>query len=217
MAGTFGRRYPPRSFAAQPRGRLAYNFTPPRTTDLISNSLCAVQSTDSASNRVAIFDPRRVPLCASAPLREKADGDAPNRFCSYGVWVQTGRHPFAEAFTQTLIPALPLAVREPDAVRTALRQEFARLAAEDAKALPAVAEAAIAAVAAEPPFTLTAQRRMRHWVDGLVIGSELFVRETMRRVRSDAEVGRHRLAKAAPEQPDTSPICCWRRLRVMRN
>ncbi len=58
---------------------------------------------------------------------------------------------------------------------------------------------------------------MRHWVDGLVIGSELFVRETMRRVRSDAEVGRHRLARAAPEQPDAALVCCWRRLRVMRS
>ncbi len=152
------------------------------------------------------------------PVRAGMVADpADYRFCSYGVWVQTGQHPFAEAFTQTLIPALPLAVREPDAVRTALRQEFARLAAEDAKALPAVAEAVVAAAAAEPPFALTAQRRMRHWVDGLVIGSELFVRETMRRVRSDAEVGRHRLARAAPEQPDAALVCCWRRLRVMRS
>jgi hypothetical protein len=46
---------------------------------------------------------------------------------------------------------------------------------------------------------------VRHWVDGLVIGSELFVRETMRRVRSEAEVARHRLAKATPDLPDAAP------------
>ncbi len=76
----------------------------------------------------------------------------------------------------------------------ALRQEYTRLAAEDAGALPTAAEAAVAAAEAEPPFSLTAQRRVRHWVDGLIIGSEIFVRETMRRVRSETDVARDRLA-----------------------
>jgi hypothetical protein len=66
-------------------------------------------------------------------------------------------------------------------------------------------------------FTLSARRHVRHWVDGLVIGSELLVRDTMRRVRSESEVRRHRLARTAPLLPDALPICCWRRLRVMLN
>jgi hypothetical protein len=71
--------------------------------------------------------------------------------------------------------------------------------------------------AQQPPFTLSARRHVRHWVDGLVIGSELFVRDTMRRVRSESDVRRHRLARTAPLLPDALPICCWRRLRVMLN
>jgi hypothetical protein len=54
-------------------------------------------------------------------------------------------------------------------------------------------------------------------VDGLVIGSEIFVRETMRRVRTEAEVARHRLATADAAEFDAAPVCCWRRLRVQRN
>jgi hypothetical protein len=67
------------------------------------------------------------------------------------------------------------------------------------------------------PFTLSARRHVRHWVDGLVSGSELFVRDTMRRVRSESDVRSHRLARTAPLLPEALPICCWRRLRVMLN
>ena len=39
-------------------------------------------------------------------------GDAADyRFCSYGRWRQSGRHPFAEALAAHLIPALPAPFR----------------------------------------------------------------------------------------------------------
>ncbi|MDD5705613.1 MAG: hypothetical protein PHR35_06785, partial [Kiritimatiellae bacterium] len=55
------------------------------------------------------------------------------RFSSYGAWVQTGRHPFAESFQTYLLPALPDPLRnlEPTAIRCALRKAFAALAAAD--------------------------------------------------------------------------------------
>ena len=141
------------------------------------------------------------------------------RFSSYGRWAQTGRHPFAEAFRLCLKPSLPVPYQDAadGAIFRGLREEFARLAAEEARAAPAEVEAAIAEAGKEPPFTLTARRRVRHWVDGLVIGSELFVRETMRRVRDEAEVARHRLAATATADAEAAPVCCWRRLRVLRN
>ncbi len=154
------------------------------------------------------------------PVRAGMVADpADYRFSSYGQWAQSGRHPFPEAFAQCLRPSLPLQYREADAttIRRALREEFARLAAEEAKAPPAEVDAAIAAAGKEPPFTLTARRRVRHWVDGLAIGSEIFVRETMRRVRNVDEVACHRLATAIVTDTDAAPVCCWRRLRVLRN
>ena len=154
------------------------------------------------------------------PVRAGMVADpADYRFSSYGRWVQTDRHPFPEAFRLHLKPSLPASYPDgsDEAIRRALREEFARLAVEEAQATPAAVEAAIAEAGKEPPFTLSARRRVRHWVDGLVIGSELFVRETLRRVRTEAEVARHRLAAAAPTEPEAEPVCCWRRLRVLRN
>jgi REP element-mobilizing transposase RayT len=151
------------------------------------------------------------------PVRAHMVADpADYRFCSYGEWVQTGRHPFAESLG-VLIPALPVSLQNlaPNAVRRELRGEFARLTAEDATAQPVAVEASVATARAEPAFSLTAGRRVRHWVDGLVIGSELFIRDTMRRARPEAEVKRHRLAKAEPSTPEALPICCWRRLRII--
>jgi hypothetical protein len=154
------------------------------------------------------------------PVRAGMVADpAEYRFSSYGRWVQRGRHPFPEAFEEHLKPALPLPFQELDdnAIARALREEFARLAAEEAQSAPAQVDEAIAAAGIEAPFTRSARRRVRHWVDGLVIGSELFVRETMGRVRTQAEIARHRLARADTTAVDAPPLCCWRRLRLARN
>jgi REP element-mobilizing transposase RayT len=150
------------------------------------------------------------------PVRARMVADPGGyRFCSYGVWTQTGRHPFEEAVREILIPDLPEHLRglALKALRAALAAEFARLAAEDRAKAAAQTPAAGGAVPVEPSFTLSASRRVRHWVDGLVIGSELFIRETMRRVRTEEEVLRHRLARASTTPVGQTPVCCWRRLR----
>ena len=148
------------------------------------------------------------------PVRAGMVADpADYRFSSYGQWVQSGRHPFPEAFAQHLKPALPLAYQEidDDTIRRALREEFARLAAEEAEANSTEIAAAVQSAGREPSFTLSARRRVRHWVDGLVIGSEIFVRETMCRVRTEAEVARHRLVRAGITAREAEFVCCWRR------
>lgn len=141
------------------------------------------------------------------------------RFSSYGVWAQTGRHPFADAFRQYLKPCLPLPYAEATdkAILGALRGEFARLAAEEARRGTEERKAVITETGKDPSFTLRARRRVRHWVDGLVIGSELFVRETLRQVRGEAEVARHRLARTVSEEGEAPPVYCWRRLRMAQN
>ena len=123
----------------------------------------------------------------------------------------------ANSLREALLPSLPegLSNLAPTELRAALGERFARQAAEEAGGTQAQAETA--AATSKPSFTLSATRRVRHWVDGLVIGSELFVLETMRRVRTEQEVTRHRLTQAAPPAPDAALICCWRRLRVMRD
>ena len=100
-------------------------------------------------------------------------------------------------------------------IRRELRQEFARLAAEEARQSSSAVDAAMQAAVEPLAFTLSARRRVRHWVDGLVIGSDVFVRDVMCRVRPKAAVAKHRLARAASTIPGGTPICCWRRLRTI--
>ena len=64
-------------------------------------------------------------------------------------------------------------------------------------------------------FVLEVGRRVRHWVDGLVIGSERFVRETMRRVRGEVAAARRRLVRAVGPGAEIAPLCCWQRLRTI--
>ena len=56
-------------------------------------------------------------------------------------------------------------------------------------------------------------RRMRCWTDGLVIGSEKFVREVMSRARGVPIDSAHRVMKldTGAERDD---LCAWRRLRA---
>jgi hypothetical protein len=59
---------------------------------------------------------------------------------------------------------------------------------------------------------LEVRRRVRYWVDGLVIGSELFVRTVMSRYRTAEKLNRHRIALM--ENAARVPLCSWRRLRL---
>lgn len=52
-------------------------------------------------------------------------------------------------------------------------------------------------------------RRVRYWVDGLAIGSELFVRHVM--ATHHPRSATRRIMRDAESDP---PLACWRRLRV---
>jgi hypothetical protein len=144
------------------------------------------------------------------PVRAKIVADpADYRFCSYGEWAQTGRHPFADAVARFLAPSLPFSLAGNDATDAlaALKGRFAHDAAEEA------AQPGVQGISAPCDFLLTARRRVRHWVDGLAIGSELFVREAVSRARPAAAGPFHRLARSEPVRETSEPLFCWRRLR----
>ena len=139
------------------------------------------------------------------------------RFCSFGVWVQSGRHPFEKTLETLLLPVLRglLGVESVAEVRRMLGQEFARHRAEEAHKAPAEVELEIQRAGRPMRFSTQAHRRMRYWVDGLVIGSELFVREVMGRVRGSQYMQTRRLTHATEDQ-DAVQLCSYRRLRVMQ-
>ncbi len=123
------------------------------------------------------------------------------RFGSLGRWAQRGHYPLEANAIEALLPALGpmLGVDTLEDLCHRLRDE---LAAEAEGSEPA-----------ETGFTLTARRRVRFWVDGVVIGSELFVRGVMSRTRRAEEARRHRLARSR-SGPSAQALYAWRRLRV---
>lgn len=118
------------------------------------------------------------------------------RFCSHGVWHQTGRHPFSRNLAHTALPML--------------RGLFGwKTVADIRQHMDQALEWKQEADESRTGFVLTVQRRVRHWSDGLVIGSKLYLLEVMSR-HADAEaVKRHRPARAQ----GSSEIYTWRRLR----
>lgn len=152
------------------------------------------------------------------PVRAGMVSDPANyRFSSYGAWAQSGRHPFAENAMLWLLPALPesLAHLSLESIQARIRQEFAKMPVADAHRPDESKPWAKSQAGKLQPLALVAQHRVRYWTDGLVIGTALFVREIMSHVRPHAAVERHRLA-VARDNLDATPICSWRRLRVLQ-
>ncbi len=131
------------------------------------------------------------------PVRAGMVKDAADyRFCSYGAWCQRGWHPFTGNLMEVALPLMRARFGwgTLDDIRRRMGEILAEKAGHDR---------------AETGFSLTVQRRVRHWTRGLVIGSELFVRTLMRRYRPENEVARHRLAYSG----DSGTLYAWRRVQ----
>ena len=152
------------------------------------------------------------------PVRAHMVSDpADYRFCSFGEWAGRGRHPFAGSVKRHLLPVFRglLHTDTIDDVQRELRKEFARLTATEARADGAEIEAAIDKAGRPLTFCLCADRRVRYWVDGLVIGSQLFVTELMTKARGAAHMRKRRLARAADAVHETAQLCCYKQLRAL--
>jgi hypothetical protein len=67
-------------------------------------------------------------------------------------------------------------------------------------------------------FSTRLDRRVRYWVDGLVIGSDIFVKTVVAKARGEIAVSKRRLTRALGadgEAPATAPppLYCFRQLR----
>ena len=126
-------------------------------------------------------------------------------------------HPFGSAIRQHLLPVFQglLRVENMDELKTELQKEFARISATEAKQTTEQIDTAIAVAGKKERFSTRLDRRARYWVDGLVIGSELFVKDTMVRARGQAAVARRRLVRAINPNREKQDLYCFRQLRVL--
>ena len=129
----------------------------------------------------------------------------------------TGRHPFASAVTRHVLPTLKglLQVESLGEVKVELQKEFARITATEARQAPEQIATAIAVAAEKEAFSTRIDRRVRYWVDGLVIGSDLFVRNALAHTRGRVKLAKRRLVRARNVERQPEPLYCFRQLRVL--
>lgn len=115
------------------------------------------------------------------------------RFCSYGAWCQSGCHPFIENVTSLLMPLF--GCTDAKELREILREGLGK-ECPDTKSKTGISQAVT--------------RRVRYWTQGLVIGSELFVRKVM-----DPHYHRAKTKRLARGVSGENQIFAWRTLKTV--
>ncbi len=116
------------------------------------------------------------------------------RFGSYGIWMQSGRHPFAEEVQAAALPMFQetFGLRRLEDIRQALGRTLAGKAEQQAMAT-------------------VVERRVRYWTQGLVIGSRLFVDDVRWRCRTVKPS--RQCPTVCMDDLSMANLYCWRRLR----
>ncbi len=107
------------------------------------------------------------------------DDPAAYRFCSYGRWCSTGRHPFADNVKARILPRCKelLNAHKLDDLRDDLRRHVQLVRSLHRQ--DHAADAVLHATRGPLPFSTQTHRRVRYWVDGLVIGTRHFLATIM--------------------------------------
>lgn len=138
------------------------------------------------------------------------------RFCSFGAWCGQGKHPFGRTVQEHLLPWLSsaLGLKDLSAVRYQMTEEFGRLIEEESGCMPL--RTPVRPASGREPFSLALTRRVRYWVDGVAIGSDLFVRAVVAQARPRMQILRRRLTRVV-ESPLKSKVelYSFRRLRIL--
>jgi len=129
------------------------------------------------------------------------------RFGSYGYWSAVGHHPFEHNVNEVLLPWLEgiYPFKSVKQLHTVLQDTFTELTG----------------IQVEPDkklsrFVTQIDRRVRYWVDGLLIGSELFIQEMISRSGGNLRPRERGLTFArGPDEKRIEALCCYKHLRAL--
>ncbi len=101
------------------------------------------------------------------------------RFGSWGAWCTIGVHPFKDRATRHLLQALPWPLKAADSsnLHEHLQLELSQMPPAGCEEREKSKEESRAGV--YEPFTTRVDRKVRYWIDGIVIGSRNFVTTTL--------------------------------------
>jgi REP element-mobilizing transposase RayT len=98
------------------------------------------------------------------------------RFCSFGAWAGTGRHPFHRSVKKLFIPQVKIYLageRDMSELQSYLRGWFAEIEARESGLSGEEAESHVKKAKSNPQLASSLLHKSRYWIDGLVLGSRL--------------------------------------------
>lgn len=136
------------------------------------------------------------------------------RFSSFGYWSARGRHPFADAAEQRLMPILGplLGIRSQRDLFRSLRRAFTLIRTLNDP--PEVVDRALADASAHVPFIISLTRHVRYWTDGLIIGGQGFIQEMLALTTNPGPTDPSIFTAADGGFKHTPPMFSLRRLRT---
>jgi hypothetical protein len=146
------------------------------------------------------------------------EDSADYRFCSWGRYSGSGRHPFAKAFAKHMhavaanhAGATAIGLSDTD-ILAEYNGELARvMAAERGETSEGIHAAAEHARTRGDSMPVRFLRRTRHWTDGAIIGSKEFVLEVGSRFHDPERVRKKQLSRGETAH---GALYCFKRLRT---
>jgi hypothetical protein len=148
------------------------------------------------------------------PVRAGLAADpADYRFCTWGRYCGSGKHPFGDNFVRHMKRSLGETGEDmSDAEVIGLfRSEVARTQAVEAGVTGEELEQQIEEAKKPECIQVRFLRRTRHWTDGAIIGAKAFVRDIASRFYPPERVEQKRLSEGV--DADGRTFACFRRLR----
>jgi hypothetical protein len=134
------------------------------------------------------------------------------RFCSWGAWTRTGRHPFAESLQRHVMPGLEWLSSKAglEGLREELRLDLLGMTAQESGVVGHRYDELMAKASSGVSFHFDLGQRCRYWSDAVVIGSEPFVRCTVAKSWGWKAVEKRH---PKPAKGAGKSICSYRHLR----
>lgn len=136
------------------------------------------------------------------------ESPADYRFCSFGMWTNTGYHPFAINVKDALFPSIQgfYPFRNLDELYASMRNTFSRTQKSHMHGDEDLSV-----------FVTYLDRRVRFWVDGLIIGTQLFIEDllTKHRIMPSRYARRTSCTKTRSPARNDLDLCVFKQLRCV--
>ncbi len=134
------------------------------------------------------------------------------RFCSFGAWTGTGRHPFHRSIKKLYIPQVKIYLdgeRDMLALQSYLRAWFAKIEARENGLSGEEAASHVKKAKSNPHLASSLLHKSRYWIDGVVLGTRLKVRENAALLYGDEKAKKRKIARSYSDKGNSLYSLRW--------